>query len=220
MFCPQCRAEYRLGFTRYVDCDVELVPVLTEKALLEQVPVIPGDPDEDPFCSFWEGEDLRIHTEICQLLDEQNIPRKTVRRRDHLFNLSTKSEFQIGVPYSFFEKAEAAVKEAYASDSNAEDPPEATDEEPSPLELPESTGAEPPDDNQAPKHKFIEDANVEVWSSVRLSPGTVIALSLNENFIRNRFDRQEGHNAIFVFPEDEARAREIVREIVEGVPIE
>lgn len=39
MFCPQCRAEYRPGFTRCGDCDVDLVPELpvelsrTEKAL-------------------------------------------------------------------------------------------------------------------------------------------------------------------------------------------
>jgi Putative prokaryotic signal transducing protein len=25
MFCPQCKAEYRVGFTRCSDCDVELV---------------------------------------------------------------------------------------------------------------------------------------------------------------------------------------------------
>ena len=28
MFCPQCRSEYREGFTRCADCDVELVPAL------------------------------------------------------------------------------------------------------------------------------------------------------------------------------------------------
>jgi len=28
MFCPQCKAEYRVGFTRCSDCDVELVKEL------------------------------------------------------------------------------------------------------------------------------------------------------------------------------------------------
>jgi hypothetical protein len=28
MFCPECRAEYRPGFTRCVDCDVDLVQEL------------------------------------------------------------------------------------------------------------------------------------------------------------------------------------------------
>jgi len=28
MFCPQCKAEYRVGFTRCSDCDVDLVDYL------------------------------------------------------------------------------------------------------------------------------------------------------------------------------------------------
>ena len=30
MYCPKCRAEYALGITRCVDCDVELVEVLPD----------------------------------------------------------------------------------------------------------------------------------------------------------------------------------------------
>ena len=30
MFCPQCKAEYRVGFVRCSDCDVELVDQLPE----------------------------------------------------------------------------------------------------------------------------------------------------------------------------------------------
>jgi hypothetical protein len=30
MFCPECRAEYRPGFTRCSDCDVDLVHELPE----------------------------------------------------------------------------------------------------------------------------------------------------------------------------------------------
>jgi hypothetical protein len=46
----------------------------------------------------------------------------------------------------------------------------------------------------------------------------MIEMALRENQIHARFERAEGKNAIFVQPEDERRAREIVREIVEGVP--
>lgn len=31
MFCPECRAEYRPGFTRCSDCDVELVPAIPQQ---------------------------------------------------------------------------------------------------------------------------------------------------------------------------------------------
>ena len=37
MFCPQCRTEYRSGFTRCADCHVALQPVL------------PAEPDNEPF---------------------------------------------------------------------------------------------------------------------------------------------------------------------------
>jgi hypothetical protein len=113
MICPQCKAEYRQGFTMCADCEVPLV---------EQLPGAssgPGDsaePGEDPFCAFWKGDDPRIHAELCELLDKQGIPHKTVRRADHLFNLNSRSAFQIGIPFSLFEKAEAVIKEAYGSD--------------------------------------------------------------------------------------------------------
>ena len=216
MICPKCKAEYRRGFTRCADCDVELVD-RQEGESAESETAIPGSTD-DPFCYFWQGEDPRIHAEICQLLNDQNIPHKTIRRQDHLFNLSSKSAFQVGVPYSLFEKAEAIVAEAYGSDD--ERIPEATEEKPSPLELPESTGFNMSPGGGISRDWYPEDASVEVWSSDYLSPGNVIALSLSENLIRCRFDKKEGKNAIFVLPEDEARAREIVREVLEGAPPE
>src|SRR5438093_10299811 len=77
---------------------------------------------EDPFCSFWRGDDPRIHAELCELLNEEGIPHRTLRREDHLFNLNTKSGFEIGIPFSQFEKAETAVKDAYGTEEGNEDP--------------------------------------------------------------------------------------------------
>jgi len=37
--------------------------------------------------------------ELCELLNEEGIPHKTVRREDHLFNLNSKSGFQIGIHF-------------------------------------------------------------------------------------------------------------------------
>jgi hypothetical protein len=104
MFCPNCHAEYRQGFIRCADCEVELVAELPNAAM---VPRGRSEPDEaggvnenpeDPFCEFWKGEDPRIHAEICELLDQEGVPHKTVRREDHLFHLSAKSAFRIGIP--------------------------------------------------------------------------------------------------------------------------
>jgi hypothetical protein len=83
MICPQCKAEYRRGFTVCADCDVPLVesPELASQSAVDAAPKdraereraaggMPGDPNTDPFCSFWKGTDLRVCTEICTVLDE------------------------------------------------------------------------------------------------------------------------------------------------------
>ena len=46
MFCPQCKAEYRVGFTRCSDCDVELVDQLPVDA---PAPDIPRDFEQHRF---------------------------------------------------------------------------------------------------------------------------------------------------------------------------
>ena len=48
MYCPRCRVEYREGFTRCSDCDVELVrdrPLEPEPEYVETVTVFEGDPN-------------------------------------------------------------------------------------------------------------------------------------------------------------------------------
>jgi len=125
MICPQCHAEYREGYSSCADCQVPLVHDLPRQSHEDSdyfnPPPTPGDPDQDPFCSFWQGEDPRIHAELCELLGEEGIAHKTIRREDHLFNFNSKSAFQIGIPFSLFEKAEAAVKEAYGTLDDQQD---------------------------------------------------------------------------------------------------
>jgi hypothetical protein len=126
MFCPLCKAEYRLGFTVCADCEVPLVwqlPGGSHQADGEGASGQDTGASDDPFCTFWNGDDPRIHAELCELLDEEGIPHKTIRREDHLFNLNSKSAFQIGIPFSCFEKAEAAIKEAYGTEEDPADTP-------------------------------------------------------------------------------------------------
>ena len=74
----------------------------------------PGDPNEDPFCSFWKGNDARVHVELCQRSDDAGIAHNTVFRRDHLFNLSNYAAYEVGMPFSMYEQAEKVVKEGMA----------------------------------------------------------------------------------------------------------
>lgn len=258
MFCPQCKAEYRQGFTHCSDCDCDLVWELPEQAIVQHQPAPPGDPDKDPFCSFWKGDDPRLHTELCQLLDEEGIPHKTVRRADHLFHISRYPAFQIGIPFSMFDRAEAAVKEAYGNEEEQPDvaallpqgseeaegsrafrawlpekrgfvwsPQEqGTEAEPEPgspaTPLPDQPSneeqSEPSLDDWDPENWCPEDATVQVWSGDSPEFAELLAGSLRENQIHSRRKQSASKLLLFVLPVDETRAREIVREVVDGIP--
>jgi hypothetical protein len=259
MVCPRCKAEYRQGFTRCADCDIDLVyepPAAASGLGASGAASAQAEDSEDPFCSFWQGDDPRIHAELCELLNEEGIPHKTIRREDHLFNLNSRSAFQIGIPFSQFEKAEAAIKDAYGTEEEQENAarllPYGKGYAPavrgtfawrpflkgsaraaiSQGDEPENVAAAVPEElavddkpencrpDWDPTNWNPEDATVGVWSSNQSYPGEMIELALRENQIHARFEKAEGKNSILVLPEAEVRAREIVREIVEGAPPE
>lgn len=235
MFCPQCKAEYRPGFTRCADCDVDLVWELPREALAlrEQAePGQPGDPNKDPFCSFWKGEDPRVHAELCSVLDEAGIPHNTVFRRDHLFNLRNYPAYEVGVPFSMFERAENAVKDAYGADDvedvGAGELKGLLEDRPSNSvrKLPETMTPPPEENIPGPPNAgegddwFPEDASERVWHSEGSEHGDFLVAALHENGIRCRMDRNGQREELYVLPEDAQRAREIVREVAEGQPPE
>jgi len=222
--CPNCRAEYRDGFTTCSDCDV---PLVHQEPIYPEVVPEPGDPNDDPFCSFRKGDDQRVHAELCYILDAVHIPHKTVQRRDHLFNLSNFPAFQIGVPFSLYEAAEDAVRKAFELDPGDPDavrnlnaPPLIPDREDRLRKLPQSIS--PPDDENIPgppsdsDDPFAELETAEVWSGTDPSFREMFVASLNENDIRSRWEASGGQYALYVLPESAARAREIIREIIEA----
>jgi len=231
MICPLCKAEYRQGFTRCADCDVDLVWELPKAAIEVRPEEQAVDPNENPFCSFWKGEDPRLHAELCTVLDEAGVPHHTVFRRDHLFNLSNNPAYEVGVPFSMFERAERAVKETYGAD-DVEDvgtqklqglPQRASN---SIRKLPETLTPSPEENIPGPPRAreerdwYPEDATAKVWATGSGEPSEFLVAALHENGIRCRVDDHGKQGVLYVLPEDESRAREIVREVVEGQPPE
>ncbi len=233
MICPQCRAEYRQGFSVCADCDVPLVPQheAGEPLVAPAAPVTPGDPNRDPFCAFWQGNDARLHAELISVLDSAGLPHKTVRRRDHLFNLNNYPAFQIAVPFSLYERAESAIKEAFdleVSDPDAVQsltaPPLLPDTYRSARKLPATLS--PPVDEAIPgppsagdtSDSFPDDAVAVVWSGDDSFLREMLTASLNENRIHCRWETEGELFTVFVRPADESHAREIVREVLEASP--
>src|SRR5206468_2081001 len=72
----------------------------------------------------------------------------------------------------------------------------------------------------APKAKSpaMGMATCEVWSGDDENLARFLGAALKENGIPIRVERHGQKAAVYAPPEDEARAREIIREIVEGAP--
>jgi hypothetical protein len=69
------------------------------------------------------------------------------------------------------------------------------------------------------KHWHPGGATAEVWSQGASDTSSIIELSLTENLVHYRSDlAKNGIRKFFVLPEDEPRAREILREIEKGEP--
>ena len=188
----------------------------------------PGDPTKDPFCAFWQGDDPRIHAELCSVLEEAEIPYKTIYRKDHLFNLANYPTFQVGVPASLFESAEIAIRDAFSSDGEGADAAELLsipkllpdEREDRIRKLPEilSTqenipGPESPGDTE---YWFQQDAIALVWSSEDSYLASAILAALNENDLHVRREMQANVFHLYVLPDEHTRAKEIVREIVQS----
>ncbi|GAC1636410.1 MAG: hypothetical protein NVS9B14_15170 [Candidatus Acidiferrum sp.] len=232
LYCPKCGAEYRDGYSSCSDCHVSLVSERPQAGTGRsgEAPD-PGDPNRDPFCGFWRGDDPRIHAELCSVLEEAGIPHKTVYRKDHLFNLSNNHTFQVGVPASRFEEAEDAIRSAFSSDVDDSDAAEFLT---TPQLLPDRTNRirklpemlAPSENIPGPMSSADsedwsrEDATALVWSGDDEYLGGAILASLNENDLHVRREIEAANSRLFVFPVEEARAREIIQEIVEVRPPE
>jgi hypothetical protein len=75
MFCPQCKVEYRPGFTHCSDCDVVLVPSLD--------PSIPPARHDGPALA-WRGDDPVIFSRVLAALQNAEIPNFQIADHDQL----------------------------------------------------------------------------------------------------------------------------------------
>jgi hypothetical protein len=224
MFCPQCKAEYRPGFTHCSDCDVDLVYELpAEPHSLQQSAELP--PEAADARSIWEGRDSLACAGLCRILMDAGIRYHVTQRSEGVYlRMQASSKFQIAVGTADYDKA----REVLGMDGE----PQSVDEEASETDESEDDpdagfpDAEGPTNSVANRDWdaatwFPEDATVEVFSEAAPEHANMIEMSLRENLIRCRKDTLEGGiTRLFVLPQSERRAREIIHEIVDDVPSE
>ena len=215
MFCPKCKVEYRPGFTRCSDCEVDLVDVLPEEDL---------SPDE-ALTMLWECADQTECVDVCRDLRSADI-------RYHVDEIPHGKTPQMGVKWHYrilisrndFDRAKEllsidapqnTIPSSDAEDEEVVDPTVELADAGLPLSV------EPNRRDRYLDPWYPEDATVEIWSQDAEDLSSGIERSLDANYIHSRCDSDESAGKkILVRPEDESFAREIVREIVKGTPLE
>lgn len=162
---------------------------------------------------LWAGEDPALHSSLLEELDAGGIPYldkptgddEVAPTADTLpIDWKLRFGFEVAVPSSHFAAAEKILERLL-------------NEEPVDVELPAEDDAPPP---AAPPAKLSTSgaATSAVWSGDDEQQANFLTQALKENEIPVRVEKAATQIAIFVPPEEETLAREIIREIIEGAP--
>jgi hypothetical protein len=190
------------------------------------VDALPQEPERDGQGNtiIWMGDSQETCVALCERLKDAGI-RYQVKQgmKSRSARMTVTWKYELAVPAEDEKRAKELLElpEVVVDESSEETE---DDEDQALMEWPEADESTPGtvrkgSSNLGPWHP--EDATVEVWTETPTFKSDLIEMSLKENQIRARIEVQEsGFKRVFVLPEDEAAAKEIVREIVEDTPLE
>jgi hypothetical protein len=215
MYCPQCKAEYRQGFTRCSDCDLDLVDTLPQEA----------ERTDEANGIIWMGDNQDTCVALCLRLKDAGIRYEVtegMKSRSARMTVAWKYELKVPVEDEKRAKELLELPETVVEEEGSELTEE--DEDQALMEWPEGEESTPGTVRKGSYYLgpwYPEDATVEVWTETPTFTSDMIEMSLKENQIHARIEVPEGGmKKVFVLPEDESAAREIIREIVEDSPLE
>jgi hypothetical protein len=209
MICPACNTEFAHGTVFCDRCHVTLVVDLAEAdEIVEKA--YPGS----ALVQLWRGEDAALHASILEALAEADIPYyeqplgtgPSARPVDALLDHAhPRFGFEVAVLSSDLAEAEIILEKLLK-------------EGPVDMALTVNDAGE----QATPKQRSaaISRPISEVWSGEDESLAGFLGAALKENGIAVRVERHGQRATVYAPPEEEGRAREIIREIVEGVPPE
>ena len=207
MFCPNCKCEYIRGVTECADCGVPLVDALES----------PDHPGNDVrILSVWEGNDPSEWERVKGTLKNAGIEflEQDSKNFDLFIPLGSKLEIWVSIA------DRDAARKLILDEEGLIDPEELTPEGIEALTLPESDQP----DSDGPQDLSVEwnedDATIAVWNGDSEEFADNLAMCLREIGIASRKLGEAGHWDLVVRPEQEARAKEVVREVVEASPPE
>ena len=171
-----------------------------------------GAGPEGSLVMLWAGEDPALHSTLVEQLAAEGIPYldkptgedEVAPTADTLpIDWKPRFGFEVAVPSSSLAAAEKILEELL-------------DEEPVDMELPAGDEAAPATVEAEPRH--LGKATSAVWSGDDQERANFLSQALKENDIPVRVEAHGEETTIYVPPEEETLASEIIREIVEGAP--
>jgi hypothetical protein len=212
MICPNCKCEYIRGVTQCADCGIALVDALD--------PTAPDTQDGEGVVSVWEGNDPGESAAVKDALEKAGIPVIDQEAGGYFIFPSMRPKTEIYVSSKNVEEAKKVLLDLEAWD----DPEELSEGERESLELPESDI--PESDEQS--SQLLDSSDIwdeddpvaEVWNGDKEEFADTLMACFREIGIASRKLSEAGHWRLVVRPEQEFRAKEIVREVVDASPPE
>jgi hypothetical protein len=217
MFCPLCKSEYREGYTRCIDCGAELVSVLPGGSEPAPAEAPEGTQDAVVLC---REDDPSILTALMAALEEAHILFYSFPIHD--------PRTPLGPPFpttpDFAQPYEIRVREQDLT--AAQGILDQILEEDDVLELTETDAPDAErlveqERQESSSDGSLEEETAEVWSGQEQSLADFISEALRENEIPCLVQPDSADDRairVKVRPSDVSKAKEIVREVVEGTP--
>jgi len=211
MICPNCKCEYIRGVTQCADCGIPLVDKLEPAQ---------SDPGDARLVAVWRGDEPNERDEVGNALEEANIPYTFAGVRSVLFHTG-KTTLEVWVADTDRERANQVVMDL----EDRLHPDDGIAEEDESAALPESDASQEDEDytgvDSDLDQEWDEDETAnEVWAGDGEELADTLIACLREVGIATRKLNEKGRWSVAVRPPQEARAKEIVREVVEGTPPE
>jgi hypothetical protein len=210
MICPNCKCEYIQGVAQCPDCGVPLV---------EQLEANPETAERPAVVSIWEGGDPGERAAVIESLEEAGVPVVDQEAAGHLFFPSMSPQTSIFVSAENLERAKEVLADLEAWDT----PEELSEGESEVDELAETGGPDDAEDDVSPDtaQEWDEgEPGTEVWKGSQEALAETLSLCLREVGIGSHISSEAGTWRLVVRPEKEAKAKEVVREVVEASPPE
>jgi len=216
MFCPDCKAEYRPGFTRCSDCGLDLVEHIEQTNIHSNNPELSDTPE-----LLWTGTDAAARDAIIDALETAEIPYH--ERGDNVGSLPGWSR-QVYAIFTHARDHRAASMALEAAARRRETPPEDSDEALRHSNAPLQDWAANDDEDDlsdvpsdyVPEDFDPDEATAEVWSGQEATARDNLITCLRNIGIGSATDEFAGQLRIRVTPATQKRAQEMIRQIADA----